>query len=134
MIYGGMYMGEILGFSLSGLLVSSTIEMDGISYPWEWVFYLFGLWGVVWFPLWAMYAYERPEDHPGIDREELMLIGEGKRSFAAAVVLLCLLHLEHELRCHPWLCVTLFISHVQLLLSLRHTVVRCVRLYTVEHS
>lgn len=78
MIYGGMYMGEILGFSLSGLLVSSTIEMDGISYPWEWVFYLFGLWGIVWFPLWAMYAYERPEDHPGIDREELMLIGEGE--------------------------------------------------------
>lgn len=65
-----MYMGEILGFSLSGAIVHYC--------SWEAVFYIFGAAGVVWFPLWALLAYDRPEDHPHISDEELKLIKEDK--------------------------------------------------------
>eukprot|EP00981_Chlorochromonas_danica_P015105 scaffold10498_cov179-Ochromonas_danica.AAC.7 len=75
----GMYMGEMIGFSLSGSLASADIVIEGVNYgKWPCVFYFFGVLGLLWFPFWAIYAYEYPHDHPTISREELKLIQEGK--------------------------------------------------------
>ena len=65
-------MGEIVGFSLSGILIDSEIKIAGTDFGgWPSVFYLFGVMGVVWFPFWAIYAYETPEVHPGVSTAEL---------------------------------------------------------------
>lgn len=78
-ILSGMYMGEIIGFSLSGVLVASDITISGKFYGgWPSVFYVFGIVGVVWFPFWAYLAHESPDRHPKITKEELLLIKKGK--------------------------------------------------------
>ena len=41
------------------------------------VFYVFGLCGILWFPFWAYFAYETPDEHPRITKEELMFIHSG---------------------------------------------------------
>ena len=48
-----MYMGEIVGFSLSGYLCEHRIEwIDGYNIgSWPSVFVLFGCLGLVWFPV-----------------------------------------------------------------------------------
>eukprot|EP00601_Ochromonadales_sp_CCMP2298_P008990 CAMPEP_0173197612 /NCGR_PEP_ID=MMETSP1141-20130122/16258_1 /TAXON_ID=483371 /ORGANISM="non described non described, Strain CCMP2298" /LENGTH=548 /DNA_ID=CAMNT_0014122373 /DNA_START=228 /DNA_END=1874 /DNA_ORIENTATION=+ len=78
-IVSGMYLGEIVGFSLSGYLAESTImigEQD--CGGWPSIFYLFGTLGILWFPLWAYAAHESPAVHPSISKEELRLINRGK--------------------------------------------------------
>jgi hypothetical protein len=45
---------------------------------WDTVFYIFGSCGILWYPIWLLYAHERPEDHPGISAEELAYINRGK--------------------------------------------------------
>eukprot|EP01034_Spumella_vulgaris_P021316 gene21316-27346_t len=78
-VLSGMYLGEIIGFSLSGVLVGSDITIGDKFYGgWPSVFYVFGLVGLVWFPFWAYLAYESPEKHPTITKEELLLLRKGK--------------------------------------------------------
>lgn len=78
-IVSGMYMGEIIGFSLSGILVGSDLYI-GSWYigGWQSVFYVFGLLGIVWFPYWALMAYDSPRVHPKITAEEIAFINKGK--------------------------------------------------------
>ncbi len=74
-MFSGTYMGEIIGFSLSGALIDCRIMVNGVDLGgWPSVFYFFGLLGVLWFPVWAFYAYENPESHPHISSEELQYI------------------------------------------------------------
>lgn len=78
-IVSGMYMGEIIGFSIAGVLVESTIQIGGSDLGgWPSVFYCFGALGIVWFPFFALRAYESPAVHPKITMEEVLLINEGK--------------------------------------------------------
>lgn len=78
-IISGMYMGEIFGFSLSGILTKSTLTIGGVLIGgWPSVFYIFGFLGVIWFPYWAIMAYESPDRHPHVTNEELALIQRGK--------------------------------------------------------
>jgi len=81
----GTFMGEIIGFSLSGLLIDSSVTIGSTDFGgWPAVFYLFGLMGIVWFPVWATYAYETPDVHPGISAEEIAYIrGVGKHPNAS---------------------------------------------------
>ncbi len=48
-----------------------------VAFGWEWVFYLFGAVGVLWFVLWQYTVSARPEEHPDISTEELALIQAG---------------------------------------------------------
>eukprot|EP01036_Dinobryon_divergens_P026695 gene26696-35372_t len=78
-VLSGMYFGEIVGFSLSGTFVESTLVVSGADIGgWPSVFYVFGSVGILWFPFWFFWAYESPEKHPSITREELTLIRRGK--------------------------------------------------------
>lgn len=81
-IVSGMYMGEILGFSVSGFLVDIVADLNGFDVGgWSSVFYLFGLLGVVWYPFWVYMAYETPFEHPSISSEELELFKQSKLCF-----------------------------------------------------
>ena len=45
---------------------------------WEVVFYVFGLFGVVWFPFFVWRVYNTPDEDPSISSEELTLIKTGE--------------------------------------------------------
>jgi len=78
-IGSGMYMGEIIGFSLSGVLVGTDIRLGDYYYGgWQSVFYIFGLAGILWFPFWVFRVYESPDAHPYMSKEEVLLIKKGK--------------------------------------------------------
>eukprot|EP01038_Epipyxis_sp_PR26KG_P017429 gene17429-24098_t len=79
LISAGMYMGDVIGFSLSGVLVDSVIYINGQFFGgWPSVFYVFGIIGCFWFPFWAYFAYESPNTHPYISNEETLMINKGK--------------------------------------------------------
>eukprot|EP01037_Dinobryon_pediforme_P037254 gene37254-44629_t len=72
-----MYFGEMVGFFFSGLLVNSRIVLDGTNFGnWPCLFYIFGLLGLFWSPIWAYRAYECPESHPFISISEKEFIIE----------------------------------------------------------
>lgn len=78
-VYSGMYIGEIIGFSLSGVIVEADVMMGGQNVGgWPGVFYLFGTIGILWYPYWLYMAYETPEDHKYMSDSELLLIRRGR--------------------------------------------------------
>ena len=81
-ILSGVYIGEIIGFSLSGYLASSDITINGEFYGgWPSIFYTFGLCGLLWFPFWMYSASETPAVHPSISKEEVLFINRGEQEF-----------------------------------------------------
>jgi len=78
-ILTGPYLGEILGFSLSGKLVSDDYIIGNVTIEgWEACFYIFGIIGILWFPLWMYFAAETPESHASITIAEIEYIKKGK--------------------------------------------------------
>lgn len=78
-IYSGSYVGNIIGFSISGSLIEKNVTIGGKEYgKWYGIFYIFALFGFAFFPYWMLMAYEKPHDHPGISSDELSLINSGK--------------------------------------------------------
>lgn len=49
-----------------------------LSLGWEWVFYLFGAVGLVWFGLWYWLAGTDPQEHPRVTAHELSIIQSGE--------------------------------------------------------
>lgn len=77
-IFTGIYIGEIIGFPLSTVMVNSHFTINGNSYGgWPATFYVFGVCGILWYPLWSYLAYETPDAHPHITKEELDYINSG---------------------------------------------------------
>ena len=73
--HSGMYVGEVLGFAMSGGIVSRNIHLGSTDVAgWEVVFYLFGLFGILYFPFYWWRIYDSPEEHPYITPEEIALI------------------------------------------------------------
>lgn len=66
----GNYFGEIIGFAISGWLIGFC--------NWAVLFYVFGLVGVLWCPLWYYIAAESPQVHPSISPEELSLFDKNR--------------------------------------------------------
>lgn len=82
LVFSGMYFGTIFGFLFSGLLVNSDIIVFNIHIGhWQSIFYIFGFIGIIWFPCWSYYAYESPEAHKYITREEIDIIREGNNKY-----------------------------------------------------
>lgn len=77
--YSGMYLGEIIGFSLSGVLIEAHMLVGGQDWGgWPSVFYVFGCAGILWYPYWMYMAYETPSSHPGMSAAELSYIKQGR--------------------------------------------------------
>ncbi len=71
----GMYFGEMIGFSVSGLLTVSDIYIGELNVGgWPGAFYLFGTAGLMYVPVWLEYSYNGPEEHPLISEEEMNLL------------------------------------------------------------
>lgn len=98
----GMYLGEIVGFSLSGFLCENRIEwIDGYNIgSWPAVFVLFGTIGCVWFPIFVLCVYSTPDEDPGISKEELHYIHRDKEGyeFEALLPTLSIDSVEQKLR------------------------------------
>jgi MFS family permease len=74
--YAGILMGEIIGFALSGILVTSKEQSIGnwAVGGWPSVFYFFGALGVLFVPICYRTVHSSPELHPYISSEEKDLI------------------------------------------------------------
>jgi len=64
--YAGAAFGTVISMPLSGYLCS--------TFGWQWVFYVFGAIGVVWFVFWCIIAYDGPDVHPWIGAQEKAFI------------------------------------------------------------
>ena len=60
--FAGNYAGTVISMPLSGILANSL--------GWEYIFYIFGALGCVWFVAWTIIVKKCPEDDPFISEEE----------------------------------------------------------------
>jgi len=67
---GGIPAGTVVGLSLSGWMIS--------AHPWPWMFYGFGLIGIVFAYFWYRFVFASPSVHPTISRGELELLRAGQ--------------------------------------------------------
>uniref|UniRef100_A0A8D2NMV6 Solute carrier family 17 member 8 n=1 Tax=Zosterops lateralis melanops TaxID=1220523 RepID=A0A8D2NMV6_ZOSLA len=69
----GSYAGAVVAMPLAGVLVQYI--------GWSSVFYIYGMFGIIWYVFWLLHAYESPAAHPTITSEERIYIetsiGEG---------------------------------------------------------
>jgi MFS family permease len=78
-IFAGIYFGEMMGFFFSGLLIDMQIIINGVDIGnWPCLFYLFGIVGLIWSPIWWLTASNTPESHKSITSEELEYIKAGR--------------------------------------------------------
>ncbi|XP_046734067.1 putative inorganic phosphate cotransporter [Diprion similis] len=69
-ISSGAFLGIVIANALSGVLI------ENFSIGWPIVFYFFGSFSVIWFLVWTVLCYSRPEDHPFITDEEKKHLAE----------------------------------------------------------
>uniref|UniRef100_A0A3B4Z2J1 Solute carrier family 17 member 8 n=1 Tax=Seriola lalandi dorsalis TaxID=1841481 RepID=A0A3B4Z2J1_SERLL len=62
----GSYAGAVIAMPLAGVLVQYV--------GWSSVFYIYGVFGIIWYVLWLLLAYGSPAEHPTITDEERMYI------------------------------------------------------------
>ncbi|XP_048826249.1 vesicular glutamate transporter 3 [Brienomyrus brachyistius] len=75
----GSYAGAVIAMPLAGVLVQYV--------GWSSVFYIYGVFGMIWYIFWLLLAYRSPADHPTITEEERTYIetsiGEGAKLLSA---------------------------------------------------
>ncbi|XP_051857332.1 vesicular glutamate transporter 3 isoform X2 [Antechinus flavipes] len=80
----GSYAGAVVAMPLAGVLVQYI--------GWSSVFYIYGMFGIIWYMFWLLHAYECPASHPTISEEERTYIetsiGEGSNLVSLEVGLL----------------------------------------------
>ncbi|XP_012875775.1 PREDICTED: vesicular glutamate transporter 3 isoform X2 [Dipodomys ordii] len=80
----GSYAGAVVAMPLAGVLVQYI--------GWASVFYIYGMFGIIWYVFWLLQAYECPAMHPTISNEERTYIetsiGEGTNLVSLSVGLL----------------------------------------------
>uniref|UniRef100_A0A2I2YFU2 Solute carrier family 17 member 8 n=1 Tax=Gorilla gorilla gorilla TaxID=9595 RepID=A0A2I2YFU2_GORGO len=80
----GSYAGAVVAMPLAGVLVQYI--------GWSSVFYIYGMFGIIWYMFWLLQAYECPAAHPTISNEEKTYIetsiGEGANVVSLSVGLL----------------------------------------------
>ncbi|KAM9673647.1 vesicular glutamate transporter 3 isoform 2-T2 [Trichechus inunguis] len=80
----GSYAGAVVAMPLAGVLVQYI--------GWSSVFYIYGMFGIIWYMFWLLQAYECPAAHPTISNEERTYIettiGEGANIVSLRVGLL----------------------------------------------
>ncbi len=72
----GMYVGLIVAFPVAVWMMQRL--------GWPWVFYLFGLLGLLWYGVWHLVVTNKPEDHPHVSSAELSAILQGEQSTLVA--------------------------------------------------
>ncbi|TRY68802.1 hypothetical protein TCAL_04672 [Tigriopus californicus] len=67
-IWAGGQAGTVISLPISGVLADEL--------GWDWIFYVFGSLGCIWFVFWCFLVYEEPSSHPRISQEERTYIRE----------------------------------------------------------
>lgn len=75
LVYSGMYLGSVLGLSVSPSLIH--------AFGWPSVFFSFGSLGTFWIAAWASQAYSSPADDPTLSNDERSLIANSKLRHAS---------------------------------------------------
>eukprot|EP00659_Diplonema_papillatum_P015355 gene15355-23477_t len=73
---GGAYVGTIIAFPISGYIIGLKEDSDGTSTTWPWVFYFFGICGLIWTALWQLLGSSRPSEpscYPISEKEQQYL-------------------------------------------------------------
>ncbi|KAL7642838.1 UNVERIFIED_CONTAM: hypothetical protein RMT77_006126 [Armadillidium vulgare] len=65
-VYNSNNIGSIIALNLSGVII--------VNYGWELVFYVSGIYSLVWLVFWVIFMYETPEIHPRIKEKEKIYI------------------------------------------------------------
>uniref|UniRef100_A0A7N8WP87 Sialin n=1 Tax=Mastacembelus armatus TaxID=205130 RepID=A0A7N8WP87_9TELE len=81
--YIGAQLGTVIALPVSGLI---CFYLD-----WTYVFYIFGVVGLVWFVLWAFLVFDSPNTHPRISEQERLYITNSLKN-----------ELSTSTRCIPW--------------------------------
>ncbi|XP_065341317.1 putative inorganic phosphate cotransporter [Cloeon dipterum] len=68
LVFSGSQVGTIVGTALTGLLIE--------AWGWESVFYFYGGCAFIWFIVFTLICYSRPDEHPYITEEELEYLNE----------------------------------------------------------
>ncbi|CAB3371453.1 Hypothetical predicted protein [Cloeon dipterum] len=68
MVFAGTQIGTVIGTALSGVLIE--------AFGWESVFYFFGSCAIVWFIIFTLICYSKPDEHPYITEKEKKFLHE----------------------------------------------------------
>ena len=71
--FSGSYVGTVLALPVSGLLAQHL--------GWEWIFYFFGILGLVWCIGWIYIVKDNPEEDRNITDQELEYLRTGEEIF-----------------------------------------------------
>ena len=71
--FSGSYVGTVLALPVSGLLAQHL--------GWEWIFYFFGVLGLVWCVGWMYIVKDNPEEDRNITDQELEYLRTGEEIF-----------------------------------------------------
>ena len=74
--FSGSYVGTVLALPVSGLLAQHL--------GWEWIFYFFGILGLVWCIGWMYIVKDNPEEDRNITDQELEYLRTGEEIFLIA--------------------------------------------------
>jgi hypothetical protein len=62
-------------FATAGYILTSDVAVAGLHIGgWPAVSWIYTIPGVIWYPVWCLFAYETPEDHPTIHPNEISII------------------------------------------------------------
>ena len=72
------------GFQHAGSRFGAAVTPPIVVYltyklSWHWVFYIFGVVGIIWAIVWYAYYRNDPHEHPGVNREEIEILAESLR-------------------------------------------------------
>ncbi|MDA7857191.1 MFS transporter [Gammaproteobacteria bacterium] len=107
----GISVGTVFGYLVTSLIIA--------SYSWEWVFYSFGMLGVIWFFFWQQNVTSYPSDHKDISSKELDFIirkapansSAPKISILKVITNLPFLAITVATFCHNW-ALFIFLSYL----------------------
>lgn len=74
--YSGTNFGAIIAIAISGPLSNLRDNEEG----WPYIFYFFGTASLLFIPFWLLVAWDHPEDHPFISKEELDFLSKEIKS------------------------------------------------------
>jgi MFS family permease len=97
-----------MGAHLAGGVTPALVAALSVFLSWQQVFWVFGLFGVIWSAAWYLWFRDEPSQHPGVNAAELALIEQGRASeeghhlgawssiLRPSVLLLCLAYFSNS--------------------------------------
>ena len=75
------------GIPAGTLFALALTPLIAVQFGWQWVFYIFGSFGLIWFAFWMLKVTSWPQQHPNLSAQEFALIRRGTDAEQVAVKL-----------------------------------------------